>query len=55
MSGSFSMTVARAPIPMATEGTSTMPGRWEAATPRAAPMNMDGNTGPPRKPDSENA
>src|SRR5664280_2194954 len=51
--GSLSMTVAMAPMPMATAGTSESPGRWAAATPMAAPMNMDGNTGPPRKPESE--
>ena len=51
--GSLSMTVHMAPIPMATPGTSDMPGRCDAAIPAAAPMNIDGNTGPPRKLESE--
>ncbi len=53
VNGSLSITVHMAPIPMATPGTSDRPGRWDAATPPAAPMNMDGNTGPPRKLESE--
>ena len=53
--GSRSITVHMAPIPMATPGTNDSPGRWEAATPAAAPMNIDGNTGPPRKLDSDTA
>ena len=37
-----------APIPIATAGTSCIPGRFMVRTPSAAPMNMLGNTGPPR-------
>ena len=51
VSGSLSITVHMAPMPIATAGTSTRPGRWEPATPMAAPMNIDGNTGPPRNAD----
>ena len=51
--GSLSITVHMAPIPMATPGTRDMPGRWDAAIPAAAPMNIDGKTGPPRKLDSD--
>src|SRR3954467_11268907 len=35
--------------PMATPATSDSPGRWERAIPPAAPMNMAGKGGPPRK------
>ena len=42
------MDTLMAPIPMASAGTSVMPGRCEAMMPTAAPMNMPGNTGPPR-------
>ena len=47
------MTAHIAPIPIPTAGTSSMPGSSAAATPPAAPMNIAGNTGPPRKLDSE--
>ena len=47
--GSLSMETLIAPIPMATAGTSGRPGAWESSIPPAAPMNMAGNTGPPRK------
>ena len=47
------MTAHIAPIPIPTAGTSSMPGSSAAATPPAAPMNIAGNTGPPRKVDSE--
>ena len=42
-----------APMPMATPGTKDKPARWEAAMPPAAPMNIEGKTGPPRKLDKE--
>ena len=51
--GSLSITVAMAPMPMATAGTRDSPGRCDAATPMAPPMNMAGKMGPPRKLDSE--
>jgi hypothetical protein len=38
-----------APIPMATPSISGSPGRCDNAMPPAAPRNMAGNTGPPRK------
>ena len=37
-----------APMPMPMAGARSIPGRPLAAMPSAAPMNMDGNTGPPR-------
>ena len=43
------MTVLIAPMPIATAGTSDMPGRSAAATPAAAPMKIAGKIGPPRK------
>ena len=49
VSGSVSITVHIAPMPIATAGISGRPGRCDAAMPPAAPMNIDGNTGPPRK------
>ena len=55
VSGRVSITVHMAPIPMATAGTSSSPGRPDAAMPPVAPMNMAGNTGPPRKLDSDSA
>ena len=55
VSGSPSITTDMAPIPIARPGTSSIPGRCDAAMPPAAPMNIAGNTGPPRKLDSESA
>ena len=53
VSGSRSMTVVMAPMPMATAGTRTMPGRCDPATPSAPPMNIAGKIGPPRNDDNE--
>ncbi len=53
VSGRRSITVVIAPSPIAAPGTTAIPGRWEAAIPSAAPMNMDGKIGPPRKEDRE--
>ena len=55
VSGSVSITVHIAPMPIATAGTSSSPGRSRAAMPPAAPMNIAGNTGPPRKLESDSA
>src|SRR6185312_1689928 len=55
VSGRPSIAADIAPMPMATPGTSERPGRSEAAMPAAAPMNSAGNTGPPRKLDSDRA
>ena len=49
VSGSLSITADIAPMPMATAGTSGSPGRCDMAMPPAAPMNMAGKMGPPRK------
>src|SRR6476659_9550972 len=38
-----------APMPMPTQAIIERPGSWESRMPSAAPMNMPGNTGPPRK------
>ena len=38
-----------APIPMPIAGARLMPGSPLSAMPSTAPMNMAGNTGPPRK------
>ncbi len=43
------MTALIAPMPIATPGTSDMPGRSAAATPATAPMKIAGKIGPPRK------
>jgi hypothetical protein len=51
--GSRSIATVIAPIPMATAGTSGNPGRWDRPIPPAAPRNIAGNVGPPRKPASE--
>ena len=48
-----SMTTSIAPMPMPTPSMSGRPGRWDRAIPPAAPMNMPGKVGPPRKPLSE--
>ena len=53
VSGSLSITTVIAPMPMATPSTSGSPGRCDRATPPAAPRNMAGNVGPPRKPLSD--
>jgi len=53
VSGRRRFGTAMAPMPIATPATIGRPGRWERATPSAAPMNMDGNTGPPRNALSE--
>ena len=49
VSGSLSITTDIAPMPMATPSTSGRPGRCDSATPPAAPRNMAGKVGPPRK------
>src|SRR3954447_14049575 len=51
--GKDSMVQLIAPMPIANAGTSGRPGRCDAAIPPAAPMNIAGNTGPPRKLDSD--
>jgi hypothetical protein len=51
--GSVSIVAHIAPMPIATAGIIGSPGRCEAAIPPAAPMNIDGNTGPPRNELSE--
>src|SRR5690348_4626447 len=48
VSGRVSIDAHIAPMPMATAGTMLIPGSCAAAIPPAAPMNIDGNTGPPR-------
>jgi len=53
VNGSLSITTHIAPMPMATPGTSGNPGRCDIATPPAAPRNIAGNAGPPRKPASD--
>jgi hypothetical protein len=53
VSGSLSITAHIAPMPMATPGTSGSPGKCDRAIPPAAPRNMLGKTGPPRKPLSD--
>ena len=55
VSGNRSIVTAIAPIPIATPATIGSPGRWDSATPTAAPMNIAGNVGPPRKLLSEHA
>ena len=47
------MTVVMAPIPMAMPATIGRPGRWDRAIPAAAPMNIEGKIGPPRKLESD--
>ena len=44
------MATVIAPIPIAAPAIIDSPGRCESAIPTTAPMNMPGNTGPPRKP-----
>jgi hypothetical protein len=44
-----SMTTVIAPIPRPTPSIRGRPGRWDRAIPPAAPMNMPGKVGPPRK------
>jgi hypothetical protein len=51
--GSCSIPAVIAPIPMAAPAISGRPGRCDSAIPPAAPMNIQGKTGPPRKPASE--
>ena len=51
--GASASTVHIAPIPIAAAGTNSSPGRCEAAIPAAAPTNIAGNTGPPRKLESD--
>ncbi len=48
VNGSRSMVAHMAPIPMAMAGARSMPGSPLAAIPNAAPMNIEGKTGPPR-------
>jgi len=55
VSGNLSITVAMAPIPIATAGTRDSPGRWDPATPMTPPMNMAGKMGPPRNADRDTA
>ena len=49
VSGSPSIATIIAPIPIAAPAIIGRPGRWESAMPPAAPMNMLGKMGPPRK------
>jgi hypothetical protein len=49
VNGNLSSTTDIAPMPMAAPATSGNPGRWDSAIPPAAPRNIAGNTGPPRK------
>jgi len=49
VNGSPSMTAVIAPMPIAAPAIIGRPGRCERAIPPTAPMNMAGNTGPPRK------
>jgi hypothetical protein len=42
-------------MPIAAAGMTSSPGRCDAAIPAAAPTNIAGNTGPPRKALSESA
>ena len=53
VSGRPSIVTAMAPIPMATPAIMGRPARCDRAMPPAAPMNIDGNVGPPRKALSE--
>ncbi len=47
-SGSCSSAAVIAPMPIAAPAIIGSPGRWDSAIPMVAPMNMPGNTGPPR-------
>ena len=47
------MTTVMAPMPMPTPAIGDNPGRCDSASPKAAPMNMPGKVGPPRKPLSD--
>ena len=49
VSGKPSSTAHIAPMPIAAPATAGSPGRWDSAMPPAAPMNIDGKIGPPRK------
>ena len=49
VSGSRSIAQHIAPMPMPIAGARLMPGSPLRAMPSTAPMNMAGNTGPPRK------
>jgi hypothetical protein len=51
--GSCSIPAVIAPIPMAAPAIIGRPGRCDIAIPPAAPMNIPGKVGPPRKPASE--
>ncbi len=52
-SGSFNAAAVAAPIPTATAGVVSNPGRCAAASPAAAPRKIAGKIGPPRNPASE--
>jgi len=47
--GNLSAPAVMAPTPSATPAIIGKPGRCESAIPPAAPMNMAGKIGPPRK------
>ena len=49
VSGRPSIVTAMAPMPMATPAIMGRPARCDSAMPPAAPMNMAGKVGPPRK------
>src|SRR5215475_7440833 len=51
--GSLRIDTVVAAISTATAGVSENPGRWAASRPAAAPRNMAGKVGPPRKLPSE--
>jgi len=51
--GSWSIPAVIAAIPIAAPAIIGRPGRCDSAIPPAAPMNMPGKVGPPRKPLSE--
>jgi hypothetical protein len=53
LSGNRNMAAHIAPMHAPIAGARLMPGNPLAATPRAAPMNIEGKTGPPRKALSE--
>jgi hypothetical protein len=55
VSGSVSITVHIAPMPIAAAGMTSSPGRCDAAIPAAAPMNIAGRPGRPRNELSDSA
>lgn len=51
--GSRSMATHMAPSPIANPDVRSSPGRWDRPMPPTAPTNIEGKTGPPRKPPRE--